>query len=337
MTKQTRVRAYAPGRVNLIGDHTDYTGGFVLPMAINRGTTIEFIRGGDTVELTSATEPIGAAIPLDVAEPASVEPFWARYVAAVITVTKPAQGGTGTVSTTLPVASGLSSSAAFEVAAALALGFEGTPLELALACQEAEHRASGVPCGIMDQLASATGVEGRALFIDCTSMETRLVTLPDDVEVIVVNSGQARELVDSAYAERRDSCEAAAAIIGPLRKASMDVIDKLGDPILQMRARHVISENQRVLEFVDALEANDLGAAGKLMTASHNSLRDDFEVSTSVLDALVTKLNATPGVFGARLTGAGFGGCVVALASPDSPVEGWRFRPGRGAYVENLD
>ncbi len=327
------VRAFAPGRVNLIGDHTDYTGGWALPMAVEWGTTVEVERRGTTVELASSEQRRPARVALDVADPAVVEPGWARYVAGVVAVLRPAAGAVGTVASTLPVGAGLSSSAALEVAVALALGFEGTPLELALACQRAEHLASGVPSGVMDQLASVSGVDGHALLIDCSSFEVTPVPMPAGVDVVVVHSGQSRALVGSAYAERRAQCEAAAAVVGPLRAATPDDVARIVDPLLRRRARHVVTENRRVLAFATALRAGDLAGAGRLMGASHSSLAGDFEVSTPALDALVAELAAAPGVYGARLTGAGFGGCVVALADAGSPVRGWRLHPSGGATV----
>jgi len=325
------MRAFAPGRVNLIGDHTDYTGGWALPMAIEWGTTVDVERRGDRVELTSPEEPAPAVVALDVADPRAVEPAWARYVAGVVAVVRPDVGAVGTVRTTLPVGAGLSSSAALEVAVALALGFEGTPHELALACQRAEHLAAGVPSGVMDQLASALGQDGHALLMDFSSLEVVPVPMPAGVDVVVVHSGQARALAGSAYAERRAQCEAAAEVIGPLRDATEFHIVRLEDPVLRRRARHVVTENRRVLEFSDCLWTGDLAGAGRLMAASHASLADDFDVSTPELDALVEELTAAPGVYGARLTGAGFGGCVVALADAASPVRGWRLHPSNGA------
>ncbi len=330
----TRVTAQAPGRVNLIGDHTDYTGGLVLPMAIDWVTTVSLERGGRAVELTSSAEPQPAVVAVDGADPSTIEPSWARYVAGVVAVLRPRVGGTGTVETQLPVGAGLSSSAALEVAVALALGFEGTPLQLAQACQEAEHQAAGIPSGIMDQLASAAGVAGCALLIDCTSLEVTPVPVPETVEVVVVDSGERRALASSAYAERRRQCEAAAALIGPLRQASLTVVELIDDPTLSRRARHVVTENARVDALARALAAGDMAGAGALMTESHASLRDDFEVSTPGLDRLVEELCATDGVYGARLTGGGFGGCVVALTAPGAVAEGWHFRPARGATVD---
>jgi len=330
----TRMTARAPGRVNLIGDHTDYTGGLVLPMAIDRVTTVSLERGGRMVELASASEALPALVDIAVIEPADVQPPWARYVAGIIAVLRPDEGGTGTVETQLPVGAGLSSSAALEVAVALALGFEGSVLELALACQRAEHLAARVPSGIMDQLASAAGVPGCALLIDCTSLEVTPVPMPESVEVVVVDSGERRALASSAYAERRRQCEEAAALIGPLREASPEAAGDLDDPTLRRRARHVVTENLRVAAFARALADGDVAGAGGLMTESHASLRDDFEVSTPGLDRLVGRLNATDGVYGARVTGAGFGGCVVALAALGAVSGGWSFRPAGGATVQ---
>lgn len=328
------VRATAPGRVNLIGDHTDYLGGLALPMAIDLATTVTAEVGGDRVVLSSDQEPGVVDLPVDdplgALEPASV-PGWGRYVAGVVAEVAPAAGLSGRVSSTVPVGAGLSSSAALEVAVALALGFEGSPLELAAACQRAEQRAAGVPCGIMDQLTSAAGVAGHALLIDFSTLEVTPVPLPTGVEVVVVHSGQARNLAGSAYSERRAACEAAESHIGPLRAATGADLARLADPVLARRARHVVTECARVREVAGALADGDPGRAGRAMVASHASLRDNFEVSTPVLDALVERLVATPGVFGARLTGAGFGGCVVALSEPGALEEGWHVQAAAGA------
>lgn len=332
--RQVRVRAHAPGRVNLIGDHTDYTGGLVLPMAIDRRTTVLLERTGDKVVLESADEEEPAVVDLGVRDAAGVTPWWARFVAGVIQEVRPSAGGVGRVRTDLPIGAGLASSAALEVALALALGFEGSPLELALACQRAEQAASGVPCGVMDQLASAAGVAGCALLIDCTTLAVTPVTLPEDLEVVVVHSGRQRSLSRSAYAERREQCEAAASIIGPLREAGLHDVATIEDPVLRRRARHVVSENARVAAFARALAADHLPGAGSLMVESHQSLRDDFEVSTTALDELVERLLREPGVHGARLTGAGFGGCVVAIVEPGSLSEGWSVKAAHGARLE---
>ena len=329
-----RVRAHAPGRVNLIGDHTDYTGGYVLPMAIDMGTTVEIERGGDRIELSSSGQPEPACVDLDVDQAGTVSPDWARYVAGVVAVLRPAVGARGSVSTSLPVGAGLSSSAALEVALALALGFEGGVAELAVLCQQAEQLASGVPSGVMDQLASAAGVAGHALLIDCTSLQITPMPVPDGVDVVVVDSGERRALATSAYAERRAQCEAAIEVLGPLREASPADVATLPDGVVRRRARHVVTENERVVQFSQCLRRCDMAGAGRLMVRSHASLRDDFEVSTPALDRLVGELTAIPGVFGARLTGAGFGGCAVALAEAGTPVPGWRVRAVNGATVE---
>ena len=334
------VRAVAPGRVNLIGDHTDHTGGLVLPMAVDLSTTVEGRRGGDRVVLRSADRPEPAVVALDGGDPAAAEPSWARYVAGVVAELRPAEGFDGTVTTTLPIGGGLSSSAALEVAVALALGAPaGDPLALAALTQRAEQQASGVPCGIMDQLASAAGRAGHALLIDCHALTVEPVAVPADAEVVVVDSGEARALAGSAYAERAAQCEAAAAVIGPLREAGPGAEAAIGDPVLRARARHVLTENDRVRRTAEALRLADLALVGAAMQESHASLRDDFAVSTPALDALVARLDATPGVWGARLTGAGFGGCVVALCSPGAlagwgPERSWVVRPSAGARVE---
>lgn len=336
------VTAFAPGRVNLIGDHTDTTGGLVLPMAIDLGTTVVGHRGGDLVRLRSDDEPEPAVVGLEPADAATITPAWARYVAGVVAELRPSVGFEGRITTTLPVGAGLSSSAALEVAVALALGFEGSAVDLARLTQRAEQRASGVPCGIMDQLASVAGLDDHALLIDCDALTVTPVPVPGDVEVRVIHSGQARHLAGSEYAERTAALHRAEAVVGPLRL--IDDVDRLeplrstdevsvDDPVLLRRARHVVTENARVRWAATALRDGDVASFGRLMVESHRSLRDDFEVSTDVLDALVDRLLATPGVHGARLTGAGFGGCVVAVTEPGALDEGWKVRPSPGARV----
>jgi galactokinase len=273
-------------------------------------------RGDGIVRLRSLDLGGEVELPADGSvEPREVE-GWGRYAAGLVRVLaergRPPIGLEGEISSTVPAGSGLSSSAALEVAVALALcdaaGFSLDPLDLARACQEAEHVATGVPCGIMDQLTSIAGRAGHALLIDCRSLEIEEIPLPDDLAVLVVHTGMPRALADSAYAERRRACEAAATRLGlaSLRDAwPEDVVD---DP----RARHVVSENERVLQAAAALPAGDRETLDELMRASHASLRDDFEVSTPELDALVEALRES-GAIGARLTGGGFGGCAVAL------------------------
>jgi galactokinase len=337
MPEQERVRVHAPGRVNLIGGHTDYSGGLVLPMAIDLGTTIIGLRGHDRVVLLSRDEREPAEVDLDVTDPAGLQPQWARYVAGVVAELHPRTGFIGEVTTTIPIGTGLSSSAALEVAVALALGGEVFDRkDLAQLCREAELRASGVPCGIMDQLSSLLGVAGHALLIDCTTLEVSPVALPEDVAIVVVDSNEPRRLDTSGYAQRRDEVSAASELIGPLAKASLDDVASIEDPTLRKRARHVVTENARVRDMVDAITSGDIERAGDLMTDSHASLRDDHEVTTKGLDALVERLCAVPGVYGARLTGGGWGGCVVALADPGALDEGWTVKPSAGATLEWL-
>ena len=316
------MRFRAPGRVNLIGDHTDYNEGFVLPAAIELACVIDFQpRGDGVVSLRSDDLPGTVELRADGStEPSRVEPGWGRYAAGVVRTLaelgRPPGGLEGTLVSSVPLGAGLSSSAALEVAVALALcdaaGFERGVLELAEACRRAEEIATGVPCGIMDQLASLAGRRDHALLIDCRSLAIEHVPIPPSLAVLVVHSGVSRALAGSAYADRRRACEEAAARLGlrSLRDATPEQV--ADDPL----ARHVVSENERVVAAARALREGDEEALGPLLLASHASLRDDFRVSTSALDALVDEL-VDAGALGARLTGAGFGGSVVALARQD--------------------
>jgi galactokinase len=305
----------APGRVNLIGDHTDYQDGFVLPLAVDRDCVVAATpRADGRVTVRSLEVPEGVDVAADgTDDPSTVEPAWGRYVAGVVRALIEAghapHGVDAVLSSTVPPGSGLASSAAVEVAVGLALGGAAlSPLDLARACQRAEHLATGVPCGVMDQLVSLLGQARHALLIDCRTMAAEPIPLPDRLAVLVVHSGLPRTLVGSGYAERRAAADATAARLGvpALRDASLaDVMDA-------PRARHVVTENARVLEFAEAVRAGDTGRLGTLLSASHASLRDDYEVSTPELD-LAVDLLVEHGAVGARLTGAGFGGCVVAL------------------------
>lgn len=338
MTADAAFLVRAPGRVNLIGDHTDYTGGLVLPMAIDRYTDIRGQYSGETIALTSIDEAQPVDVCLDVTDPAVVEPAWGRYVAGVVAEFHgQARSFRGEVSTTIPIGAGLSSSAALEVATALACGFGGDALALAQLCRRAEIRASGVPCGIMDQLSIAAGVAGHATLIDCHSLTVEPVALPGGVDV-VVQFVKHRTLAGSEYGDRVASCAAAEEIIGPLRLATLDRLTEIADPVVRRRARHVIEENERVRDFAFALAAGELGAAGALMVASHESLRELFDTSTPMMDVAVRTLAATPGVYGARMTGGGFGGCVVALTEPGALSSGWIVHPvGGAAFVGSGD
>jgi galactokinase len=312
----------APGRVNLIGDHTDYNEGFVLPVAIDLSCVIRSTPNEDGV-VRIRSEDVDGSVELAAdgsTSPADIADLWGRYAAGVVGTLaergRPPVGIDAVVTSTIPLGAGLSSSAALEVAVGLALcdaaGFELPQLELALACQEAEHVATGVPCGIMDQLASLAGRHNHALLIDCRSLEVRPIALPPRLAVLIVHSGVSRSLAESAYAERQEACAAMAALLGlhSLRDATMEQVAD------EPPARHVVSENARVLAAAEALEAGDVAAVGPLLNESHASLRDDFQVSTPELDALVAALQEA-GAIGARLTGAGFGGCVVGLSSRD--------------------
>jgi galactokinase len=317
------VKVSVPGRVNLIGDHTDTTGGLVCPLAIDRGTTLRGRRGGDRVRLRSDALAGTVDLPLaGVGSPAGVQPPWGRYVAGVLAAVRPQVGLEGEVHSDLPVGAGLSSSASLCVALALALGRRGDALSLARLVADVEREAVGVPCGIMDPLACAAGVAGSALLMDTADGAITPVPLPEDVAVVLVDSGEPRSLAGSPYAARRGEAEAAAAALGGLRGRPVSDADRLDDPVLRLRARHVLSENLRVEAFAAALAAGDSERAGQLMTESHTSLRDDMQVSTPGLDATVERLLATPGVLGARLTGAGFGGSVVAWVRAGTSVTG---------------
>jgi galactokinase len=306
----------APGRVNLIGDHTDYQDGWCLPMAIDRDIVVGFAPRSDAAIAVQSLDD--GVVPADASEPP-----WMRTVAAVDSLLaargRVPTGFDAAVASTIPIGSGLSSSAAFEVAITLAAAtvaaFPIAGRALALVAQEVEHRASGVPCGVMDQMASVFGRAGHALLLDCRTLAIEPVPLPDDVAVVVVHSGLPRRLETSAYAQRHAACESAAAQLGvdTLRDATLEQV--AGDPI----ARHVVSENARVRAFADALARSDVDQCGRLMLESHASLRDDFVVSTEPLDLLVD-LAVHHGAYGARLTGAGFGGCVVALV-PEPGVD----------------
>src|SRR5919201_768352 len=317
-------RFWAPGRVNLIGEHTDYSGGLVLPIAIQLGigvtvapaTRIALVSDGEVAEI--APDGCGEVS------------GWGRYVAAVAQeladLGRPAVGIEGHVDSDLPRGAGLGSSGALVVVLALALcavaDFELEPLELVRACQRAEQRAVGVATGILDEAASLLGRADHALFLECGTFEHRWVRLPEDVAFVVVDSGERHAHESSGYAERRRELEA-------------------GHP---RRLRPLASENERVRAAVSALRRGDVGALGELFAASHASLRDDYEVSTPALDALVEDALAA-GAFAARLTGGGFGGSVVALVERNRAAEvlrrigapGWVVRASEGATRRRTD
>ena len=331
-------QVHAPGRVNLIGDHTDYTGGLVFPMAIDRGTTIDYTTTKSPsarITLTSADEPgtVDIALPVSV-EPRAIAPQWGSFVAAMARELGAGFGLTGKITSDIPSGAGLSSSAALECAIGLALGFDGSPTELALAAQRAEHAATGVPTGIMDQLCIASAIAGHATLIDCHTLDVTHVPVPTDIDVVVEFVAH-RTLLSSAYSDRVAECTRAELVLGPLRLATIDdVVEQKGelDDVAFRRARHVITENERVRRFAVALERGDYASAGRLMTDSHTSLGSDFDTSTPSMDAAVARLVRTPGVFGARMTGGGFGGCTVAICEPGALSTGWHVVASPGAH-----
>ena len=317
--------ARAPGRVNLIGEHTDYNLGFVLPLAIDQAIYIAFRPCTDgrvrlySLDFTDQME-------FSLQDFSKGDPGWAEYVKgcawAMIQKGFSPGGLDGVMAGDVPVGAGLSSSAAVEMAVISALaasgGVEIDPVTMARLGQTAENQWIGLNCGIMDQMISAGGSEGHGLLIDCRSLESKPIPLPPSARVMILDTGTRRGLRDSEYNERRQRCENAARILGveSLRDVSPDMFEARQnelDDITRRRARHVISENQRTLQAADALQAGDSVTAGQLMNASHQSLRDDYEVSSPALDAMQTCALDQPSVFGARMTGAGFGGCAVAL------------------------
>ena len=331
--------ARAPGRVNLIGDHTDYTGGLVLPMAIDRHTTIEFERSDDVLA-TSSNFDGEVRFDLPVVDAAAVQPAWGRYIAGVAAAMSERnmtpRGFTGAVATTVPIGGGLSSSAALEVAAALAFGINTDATTIAAVCRRAEHLATNVPCGIMDQLTSVAGVRDHALLIDCHSLDVTPIRIPESLAVWVVEISS-RTLDGSEYPARVAQCAVAEREIGPLRLADVQSANRIVNPVVRARARHVVTENERVRQFAEALMAGDFRAAGQLMIASHASLRDDFATSTTQMDAAVEHYSQVPGVYGVRMTGGGFGGCIVVLADADiradAAIDGMRVHAADGASL----
>lgn len=325
----------APGRVNLIGEHTDYNEGFVMPMAIERAAYVALRPRTDSLvkirslDFNEAGEFDLGSLP-ETAEPVKRE-GWLEYVRGVAWALRsagyPLQGWEGVCAGDVPIGAGLSSSAALELAVARAFAFStGFPWDakaIALLCQKAENQWVGVNTGIMDQMISAVGQAGRAVLIDCRSLDLAPAPLPEGTVVVILDTATRRELVTSAYNERRAQCEAAAAHFGVrvLRDVTLDQLNAAQaalDPVVFRRARHIVSENARTVEAKHAMDAGDAAELGRLMRGSHASLRDDFEVTNAALNAIVAIADAQPGCFGARMTGAGFGGCAVALVREDA-------------------
>lgn len=334
--QQPELLVRAPGRVNLIGEHTDYNGGFVLPAAIDYHTWIAASGADDRLlqddrllyVVAQNMEQQQVVIDLDAEMQPDNTASWSNYVRGVIQQLRrngfKLRGGKMLVVGNIPAGAGLSSSAALEMAVIRALtGLSGetvAPKAAALMGQAAENEFVGCNCGIMDQLISACGEANCALLIDCQDLSTRAVAIPTAWEILIVHSGVKRGLVDSEYNQRREQCETAAAYFGKrsLRDVSLEQLlagEANLDALSFCRARHVLTENSRTLTAADALSRGDMGLLSKVMAESHASMRDDFEITTPEIDQLVDILNeAGQGQVGARMTGGGFGGCVVALA-----------------------
>jgi galactokinase len=337
--RPTRWIVAAPGRVNVIGEHTDYNDGFVLPMAIERYA----VMAADSPSSSSAKISIfdtqfRESATIDVSTPVTKgQPKWSNYIRGVIAGFQNRGQKIPALDiafmSTVPLGGGLSSSAALEVCTATlieaATGKKIDPVEKALLCQKAEHEYAGVPCGIMDQFISVMGRENHLLLLDCRSRETQLVPMNDPfVSLLVVNTNVKHELGSGEYAKRRAQCETAAKILGvaSLRDATADALvrakNKMDETIFR-RARHVVGEIERTVQAAEGIHASNWPAVGQLMYASHYSLRDDYEVSCKELDAVVEIAKAIGikgGIYGCRMTGGGFGGCAVALVK-SSEVE----------------
>jgi len=330
---QASLSIQAPGRVNLIGEHTDYNGGFVLPCAIDYHTAISGSARNDKRVRVVAVDYANEQDEFSLDEPIVARPdqLWSNYVRGVVKYLLEAgysfAGADLAISGNVPQGAGLSSSASLEVAVGQFFTslykLAATPTELAQIGQRAENRFVGCNCGIMDQLISAQGKTDHALLIDCRSLETKAVAMPHGIAVVIINSNVQRGLVGSEYNTRRTQCEDAARFFGveTLREVDLAAFEKRKpglDPLTARRARHVITDSQRAIDLSSALEAGDLGRIGQLMADSHASMRDDFEITVPAVDALVDIVKGAIGdQGGARMTGGGFGGCVVALAAPD--------------------
>jgi galactokinase len=316
--------------VNLIGEHTDYSGGFVMPVAIQLSTEVRLVPRTDrrlVVHSASLNETVG----FDLEQPLRPRRDWSDYVAGVVWVLLDQGcrigGAELTITSTLPRAAGLSSSAALEVATACALlaqtGCRVDRLTIATWCQRAENEFVGARCGIMDQYVACFGQPGHAILIDCRTLESRAIPIPPDTAIVVLNTMVKHSIAAGDYNARRADCENATATlrrrlpqVESLRDVTLDDLRSHAadlSPTLLKRARHVVTENARALQAADALRLEDLALAGRLMAESHASLRDDFEVSCAELDLLVDLAATEPGVIGTRMTGGGFGGCTVSL------------------------
>ncbi len=320
--RSPRALIRAPGRVNLIGEHTDYNGGFVLPMALDHATVIAFEPGDDhRIRLVSENHrPVGFST-----QDSSAERGWGNYVKGMVVRLADAgwesAGFNAAIATDIPIGAGLSSSAALEVGVGLAVAADIDRVELAHHAQWVENEWMGMPSGIMDQLIIATATAGHAKLIDCLSLDSTDHPIPDDVAVVVLDTTTRRSLVGSQYAERRASCERVAHALGVqlLRDVTLtDINDAALDVVDRARARHVIEENDRTVQAAHALASRDPERVGQLMKESHVSMRDLFDISSHALNAIVEAAASAPGCYGARMTGGGFAGCAVALVDRSS-------------------
>jgi len=330
-----RWKAAAPGRVNLIGEHTDYNDGFVLPMAIDRYTVVAGDRNAKR-EVTIHSVTTGETASFSMRSKISRgQPGWSNYVRGVVAGFQQRgfkiSGFDAVIDSTVPFGGGVSSSAALEVATATLLeamaGEKLDPIEKALLCQKAEHEFAGVPCGIMDQFTSVLAQQDHALLLDCRARTTTAVSMADpEITVLIVNSNVRHKLVDGVYANRREQCETAARIlkVPALRDTTLKQLTAARDAmdsIVFRRARHVVTENERTLEAARFIQSRNWLKVGELMYASHASLRDDYEVSCRELDIIVEiaqSMGEKEGIAGCRMTGAGFGGCAVSLVRTQS-------------------
>ncbi len=316
-----------PGRVNIIGEHTDYNDGFVLPMAINRCIQLAMSARDDHIIQICAHNFKNQILQFDLQDLHNTKQSWGEYVKGMAWVLQnefntTLHGFNACINSDIPIGAGLSSSAAFELTIARALTdinqLPWDATKMALLAQRAENQWVGVNCGIMDQLICARGQKDHALLIDCRSLHTQALPLPTDTVIVIMDTATRRGLVESAYNERRHQCEQAADFfhVNKLRDVTLEQLqenkDRI-DPIVYRRAHHVITENNRTLAAKNAMQQNDAQMLGELMRASHVSLRDDYAVSSPALDCIVNHANAHSACFGARMTGAGFGGCAVAL------------------------
>lgn len=332
---ESEIIVRAPGRVNLIGEHTDYNDGFVLPMAIDHAVWLALRpRDDKTVRLFSLDLEADSAFELDSLTKGS---DWIEYPKSIAYELLKAgyelKGFDAVMTGDVPRGAGLSSSAAVELAVARAFaavsGIEWDAPKMAKLSQKAENEWVGVNCGIMDQMASAACKEGHALFLDCRSLEIQHAPLPQDVSIVILDTSTRRGLVGSAYNERRSQCEEAARWFGvkALRDVSVEEFERktkeetgLNEVALK-RARHIVTENARVLEAMNVMKAGNIKRLGELFNASHDSLRDDFEVTNDALNIMVNCAREQTSCYGARMTGAGFGGCAVALVKEDNATE----------------